>query len=413
MLREGSIRAEHIWKRFRADRRGKFLHDHFQRFRARMRGEMRNRWRWALRDVDLSASPGEAIGLFGVNGSGKTTLLKILTRVMYPYAGSVEVKGRVGALIDVRAGIHPELSGRENIFLYGSLLGLPRREVARRFDEVVAFSELEDAIDRQVKFYSSGMGARLGFAVAAFMEPDVLLVDEVLAVGDASFQQKCLDRMRTVLAQGTTLVFVSHDLLSLEATCTRGIWLHNGQVKADGPVRESLSLYRRAIEEHAELISGPEGIVRLNGVQITDGGDGLPRSHGPLQVRLSVESADPRAANVHFGVSEGPATPIFSLGRALQLKAGQTELRCSIARLPLPRGRFYVWVGVFDRANRVLLNWHPVRSFDVMGPKLDPPPRAVVRMAPVHVDATWEVESNNSGHPPETKRDQGLGRARS
>ena len=181
------------------------------------------RWRWALRDIDFDVAPGESVGLVGSNGSGKSTLLKILHRVMYPYAGSVEVVGRVGALIEVRSGIHPQLTGRENIVpVRLAPRAWPPTAVASRFDEIVAFAELEQAIDRQVKFYSSGMQMRLGFAVAAFLEPDVLLVDEVLAVGDAAFQQRCLDRMRYVLTQGTTLVLVSHDLAAVEATCARG-----------------------------------------------------------------------------------------------------------------------------------------------------------------------------------------------
>ena len=187
---DGTVTANRIWKRFRADRQRMLLRDEIQRLSARLRGEAGRGWRWALRDIDLAAQPGESVGLIGPNGSGKTTLLKILTRVMYPYAGSVEVAGRVSALIEVRAGIHPDLTGRENVFLFGSLLGLSRRDVAKRFDDIVTFAELEGAIDRQVKFYSSGMQMRLGFAVAGFLEPDVLLVDEVLAVGDTAFQQK-------------------------------------------------------------------------------------------------------------------------------------------------------------------------------------------------------------------------------
>src|SRR5688500_10689509 len=187
MSPEGTLVADRVWKRFHADRRYSQLRTEIQRLRERGR-RRRDDYRWALRDVDFRVAPGDSIALVGINGSGKSTLLKILTRVMYPYAGSLDVVGRVGALIEVRAGIHPELTGRENIHLYGTLLGLSRKEVASRFDEIVDFAQLEDAIDRQVKFYSSGMQMRLGFGVAAFLEPDVLLVDEVLAVGDSTFQ---------------------------------------------------------------------------------------------------------------------------------------------------------------------------------------------------------------------------------
>lgn len=390
MSPDGTIAARRVWKGFRADRRRTLLRDELERLADRVRGRTDARWRWALRDVDVVARPGESVGLVGANGSGKSTLLKILTRVMYPYAGSVEVSGRVGALIEVRAGIHPDLSGRENVYLYGSLLGLPRKQVARRFDAIVAFAELDEAIDRQLKYYSSGMQMRLGFAVAAFLEPSVLLVDEVLAVGDASFQQKCLDRMREVLAQGTTLVFVSHDLAAVEATCSRGVWLDQGVVQADGPVREVLGAYRQSIEEGAELSRRTTGIVNL--LKAHANGHGVSRTGKPFGVSLVVESPEPLPGRLYVGVSEGPATPIFLLRRDLQMAAGETEVRCTLPRLPLPRGRYYLWVGVMDLNGSDLLGWHPAARFDVAGPDLDEPPRGVVRLAPVHVESRWEVE---------------------
>ncbi len=389
----GTIVADHIWKRFRADRRRSRLRDELDRARARMRGESDRSWRWALRDVGFSTEPGESVGLVGVNGSGKSTLLKILSRVMYPYAGSLEVSGRVGALIEVSSGIHPELTGRENAYLFGSLLGLPRQRVADRFDEIVDFAEVGGAIDRQVKFYSSGMKMRLGFAVAAFLEPDVLLVDEVLAVGDASFQQRCLDRMRVVLAQGTTLVFVSHDLAAVEATCARGLWIQNGTLQIDGTVAEALGAYRRFIEESVQSPPTTGGPVRLVKLEVS-GEQGRPvRTQGPLEVRVVVEADKSRSCNLHLGVSEGPATPIFLVRRDLSLQASQEgEIRCSIARLPLPRGRFYLWIGVFEKGKDVL-PWHPAAHFDVEGPFLDKAPQAIVRLAPVHVETTWELDA--------------------
>ncbi|MGH9283633.1 MAG: ABC transporter ATP-binding protein, partial [Acidimicrobiales bacterium] len=324
MSPDGTVVVTHLWKRFKADRSRALLRDELQRLRARLGGGEAGAWRWVLRDVNFSVQPGEAVGVVGVNGSGKSTLLKILTQVMYPYAGTVEVVGRVGALIEVRAGIHPDLTGRENAYLFGTLLGLPRKEVVRRFDDIVAFAELEDAIDRQVKFYSSGMQMRLGFAVAAFLEPDVLLVDEVLAVGDATFQQKCLDRMRQVIAEGTTLVFVSHDLQSVEAACPRGVWLREGRIAADGPVKETLAAYREAIEAMAAAshLSGRARLVKAE----AKGVGGPARTQEPLEIRLVVESDDREPAVVHIGITEGTASPVFSVRRDLHLAGGQTEV---------------------------------------------------------------------------------------
>jgi ABC-type polysaccharide/polyol phosphate transport system ATPase subunit len=392
MLPSGSIAATHVWKRFHADRRRKLLRDQVHHLSARLRGGGGRGWRWALRDVDLVAAPGESVGLIGSNGSGKSTLLKILTRVMYPHTGSIQVVGRVGALIEVRAGIHPDLTGRENIQLYGTLLGLGRRQIRERFDEIVAFAELDDAIDRQLKFYSSGMQMRLGFAVAAFLEPDILLVDEVLAVGDASFQQRCLERMRAVLNQGTTLVFVSHDLAAVEAACNRGVWLHQGVVQFEGPVREVVNSYRQSIEAAAESTTQVTGELRLVKVEVSGPDGGTPKTQETLDVQLVVESPGARMGRLYLGISEGPATPIFVLRRDLLLAAGETRARCAIRSLPLPRGRFYLWVGMFEGGKRDPLPWHPATYFDVAGPSLDAAPRGIVRLAPVHVDAAWEVD---------------------
>jgi ABC-type polysaccharide/polyol phosphate transport system ATPase subunit len=392
-MRRGEVRAERVWKRFRADKRRMLLRDQLERVQKKLTHSGDDAgWRWALRDVDVVAQPGESLALVGANGSGKTTMLRLLARVMYPYAGSVQVSGRVGALIEVRAGIHPDLTGAENVYLYGSLLGVRRREVAKRFDDIVAFAELENAINRQVKFYSSGMQVRLGFAIAAFTEPDVLLVDEVLAVGDATFQQKCLDRMRAVLAQGTTVVFVSHDLQAVESICERAVWLRDGIVQADGKVREVLAGYRRTVEQAAE-ISGPAfGFMRVVKTELRGPDGGTPASQEPLEVKLVIESPEPKEAEIFLGVSEGTATPIFLVGRETLFPAGETEVRCTIPHLPLPRGRFYLWLGVFEQTGD-LLPWHPVSQFDVLGPELIETPRGVVRLSPIELASTWEVGS--------------------
>jgi len=391
MSRKGTVSAVRIWKRFAVDHRRRLLRDQIGGLSRGLRGGRDRDWRWALRDVTLRVEPGEAVGIVGANGSGKSTFLKILTQVMYPYAGRVEVHGRVAALIELRAGIHPDLSGRENVYLYGSLVGMRRAEVVRQFDDIVEFSELSEAIDRQVKFYSSGMQMRLAFSVAAILQPDVLLVDEVLAVGDAAFQQKCLDRMQTLLSQGTTLVFVSHDLAAVEAISSRGMWLQNGAVEVIGPVRDVLGAYRHRIEELASSSGQASGIVRLKETSIKAPDGAEIRTQDPLEVRFVVENPDPRSVRLYLGVSEGPATPIFVVRRDMHLGTGESKVQCTIRSLPLPRGRYYLWAGIFDVKGRELLPWHPAAEFDARGPDLDSPPRGVVRLAPVHVDATWRL----------------------
>lgn len=387
---EGSVEAHGLWKRFRADRQRMLLRDNVERLARRLRGSDIADWRWVLKDIDLSIAPGDAVGLIGSNGSGKSTLLKILTRVMFPYAGTLDVRGRVGALIEVRAGIHPDLTGRENVYLFGSLLGLTRREVASRFDAIVDFAELESAIDRQVKYYSSGMQMRLGFAVAAFLEPHILLVDEVLAVGDALFQQKCLDRIREVLQLGTTVVLVSHDLAAVSAVCSRGIWLDRGAVQVDGTIREAISAYRESIEVEAEARVERDEPVRLLKAEVT-GADQLGvATQQAVVVKLVCPSDYTGSAVLHLGVSEGTASPVFTVRREVQLAADDMTFNCVIERLPLPRGNYVLWAGVYDHDGQPLMAWHPATQFDVLGPDLDPPPRAVVLAAPIHVAHHWE-----------------------
>jgi lipopolysaccharide transport system ATP-binding protein len=198
---------------------------------------------WALKDVSLEVKEGEVLGLIGRNGAGKTTLLKILSRITKPTTGWAEIRGRVGSLLEVGTGFHPELTGRENTFLSGAILGMGKCEIERKFDEIVAFAELEQFIDTPVKHYSSGMYVRLAFAVAAHLEPEILFVDEVLAVGDAAFQKKCLGKMGNVSRQGRTIVFVSHNMTALQGLCTRVVWLNGGRVIEAGDPRRIIDKY--------------------------------------------------------------------------------------------------------------------------------------------------------------------------
>lgn len=198
---------------------------------------------WALRDADFDIAPGQNVGIIGLNGSGKSTLLKLLSRITAPTAGNVRICGRLGALLEVGTGFHQELTGRENVFLYGAILGMTRKEVAAKFDAIVDFSEIEAFIDTPVKRYSSGMYVRLAFAVAAHLDPDILLLDEVLAVGDFAFQRKCMEFTRRLEKNGATILFVSHNMFSIKAMCQRVIYLKKGEIVFDGPTDEGLDLY--------------------------------------------------------------------------------------------------------------------------------------------------------------------------
>ena len=393
MLPDGTIDAHRIWKRFRPDRTTTLLRYEVDRMRSRF-GRFELDWQWALRDVSLHAEPGSATGLVGNNGSGKSTLLKILTRVMYPYAGTVDVGGRVGALIEVRAGISPDLTGRENVNLYGTLLGLTRKQVASRFDEIVEFAQLEFAIDRQVKYYSTGMQMRLGFAVAAYLEPAVLLVDEVLAVGDAAFQQRCLERMRTVLDQGTTLVFVSHDLATVEAVCTDAMWLRNGVVAARGPVHDTLATYRRYIEETAELAPQTDGEIGVRKLTVAQADGQQPKTDESVEMVLLVESQRRLNGRILVGITEGTADPILAFhSDTASLVPGFNEVRLTIPRLPLPRGRYFVWANIDEHPTGNVFFWQPIGKFDVTGPDLPKLPAAVVRRSPIHLVGSFEMEA--------------------
>ena len=218
---------------------------------------------WALKDVNFEIKRGEVVGIIGRNGAGKSTLLKVLSRITEPSDGRVEIKGRVASLLEVGTGFHPELSGRENIFLNGAILGMTRAEIARKFDEIVDFSGVEKFLDTPVKRYSSGMYVRLAFAVAAHLEPEILIVDEVLAVGDAEFQKKCLGKMQDVAGQGRTVLFVSHNMAAIQAMCKSGILLHQGSVAAGGSVTDVMRTYADAAESASEFSRVKPQLQRL------------------------------------------------------------------------------------------------------------------------------------------------------
>jgi lipopolysaccharide transport system ATP-binding protein len=240
------------------------------------RGEDEAKILWALRDVSFSVDEGETLGLIGHNGAGKSTLLKILSRITKPTSGSATIHGRVGSLLEVGTGFHSELSGRENIYLNGAILGMKRAEIDKKFDEIVAFSEIEAFLDTPVKHYSTGMYMRLAFSVAAHLDPEVLIVDEVLAVGDVGFQKKCLRKMRSVGESGRTVIFVSHDMQSITRLCRRVIWLKGGELQADGEAKRVVSEYlHEQSQTGAERVWGADDapgndIVKLRQVRVRD-----------------------------------------------------------------------------------------------------------------------------------------------
>ena len=250
---------------------------------------------WALRDVSFEVREGEVVGIIGRNGAGKSTLLKVLSRITEPTRGQVVVRGRVGSLLEVGTGFHPELTGRENIYLNGAILGMKRAEIARKFDRIVAFAETERFLDTPVKHYSSGMYTRLAFAVAAHLNPEILVVDEVLAVGDASFQKKCLNKMEEVGSEGRTVLFVSHNIQAVTRLCPRSILLEQGRLAADGPTEEVVHTYLRtgagvsAERRWPELSAAPgNDIVRLRAVRVRND-NGQINSHIDIRHPVGLE----------------------------------------------------------------------------------------------------------------------------
>ncbi len=299
------VEADHVSKKFRMVReRNHSLKAAILRGRRVVAEDF-----WALRDVSLEVHEGETFGLIGENGSGKSTMLKCLTRILTPNEGSVRVEGKVSALLELGAGFHPELSGRENVFLNGAILGLPQSELKKRFDEIVDFAGVGAFIDEPVKNYSSGMYVRLGFSVAINVDPDVLFVDEVLAVGDEAFQRKCNDKFNELRNEGKTIVLVSHGLAGVENMCDRVAWFSHGHLMEVGPARDVVVAYSdsvqegRHIDEFGKLRWG-SGEARINGVMWLDPqGEAVSRLYSGRQAKL----------RLFYETAEAVARPVFSV----------------------------------------------------------------------------------------------------
>ncbi len=319
---------------------------------------------WALKDVSLEVREGEVLGLIGRNGAGKTTLLKILSRITRPTTGWAEIRGRVGSLLEVGTGFHPELTGRENTFLSGAILGMSKAEIERKFDEIVAFAELEKFIDTAVKHYSSGMYVRLAFAVAAHLEPEILLVDEVLAVGDINFQKKCLGKMGDVARAGRTVVLVSHQLNQIRRLCHRVIWIDAASVRQDGLTHQVVSAYESAMartdsnghsQDRGAIAKGR--FVRWEIVMPRGGDPFVLTDLEPVTVKFTVDIRQPIKMG-HYGVAlrNHEQRVIWAWAKEpLQLGIGECQLCHTFPMLPLRPGS-YTWLAtLYDEGE--LVDW--------------------------------------------------------
>lgn len=342
------------------------------------------KYHWALRDVSFELEKGQSLALVGPNGAGKSTILKLLAKITNPTSGKAEVNGQLSALIELGAGFHPDLTGRENIFLNGTILGLTYKDIQRRYDEIVAFSEIEEFIDTPVKRYSSGMTVRLGFAVASCIEPDILLVDEVLAVGDASFRQKCIERIKTLLNNGTSLIFVSHDMGLVRAVCERAIYIDHGQVQNTGTSGEIIDIYNQVLDrQRIEKMNRADGSADdvEGGVEVTKvealGADGEPvrEIYGdePLEIRVKYTAyRNIGKSNAIILIYRSDGLPCANMrsyldGYPMTIEKGMGEYSVRLDPLQLFGGTYYAitWIMNADDSDGIAYGaseWFEVRN---------------------------------------------------
>ncbi len=362
-MNEVAIQVHNLSKRYRINsvrQRYRTLRDEIadnvrSLFRRNGRSHQKEETFWALKDVSFEVKHGEVLGIIGSNGAGKSTLLKILSRITEPTQGRATIQGRVGSLLEVGTGFHGELSGRENIYLNGAMLGMKKAEIDRKFDEIVAFAEIEQFIDTPVKRYSSGMYIRLGFAVAAHLEPEILIVDEVLAVGDTAFQRKCLGKMEGMANQGRTVLFVSHNMVAMQALCSRGIYLSKGRIAADTPILEAITAYFADVRDGSlqplaeRTDRHGEGQLRFTDHWI-ENKDGLRIDNVIVgeDVRFCFAYRAPkplRCVHVAFNLYEQVGDPIVNcgtemVGQNFDIVSERGVFVCEIKRFPLRARRY-------------------------------------------------------------------------
>lgn len=336
---------------------------------------------WALKDINFEVMPGEVVGIIGRNGAGKSTLLKILSRITRPTKGRFSLNGRVGSLLEVGTGFHSELTGRENVFLNGAILGMSRKEIGSKFDEIVAFAETEKFLDTPVKHYSSGMTVRLAFAVAAHLEPEILIVDEVLAVGDALFQKKCLGKMSEISEAGRTVLFVSHDISAVNALCERAILLHEGSIAMSGPTREVAAYYldhANKLYSPITWIKFPEGKskeIELTAVTIAqrDAQTNIIDCREPFTVTIEYENKKAvRNSRFFLLVRNEKGEPLFTSSDydllsdvAIDRRPGKFVSTISLPGGLFKTGSYYGTVGADIKYERIIFAENDIFHFDV------------------------------------------------
>jgi len=369
---------------------------------------------WALKDVSFEIKRGEAVGIIGRNGAGKSTLLKILSRITEPSTGRVTIKGRVASLLEVGTGFHPELSGRENIYLNGTILGMTRKEIKHKFDEIVAFAEVEKYLDTPVKRYSSGMYVRLAFAVAAHLEPEILVVDEVLAVGDAAFQKKCLGKMGDVAREGRTVLFVSHNMAAIENLCVKTILIDNGSVVMQSNTTTTIQYYLETILpsmiEDIPLAERKDrsgnGTIRLISFHIEDvHGNKLMAARSGMDIVLvfgyqSRALEQLRDADIGFSIHDkGTLAVLYSsyVGQTFQTVPPKGEFRCLVAGLPLSKGLYTVGARVTVSGQEADWPLNPVGYLDIeVGDFYGTGREGFGASAPLLLTGQWTVQGLSS-----------------
>jgi lipopolysaccharide transport system ATP-binding protein len=376
-VRDIAVRVEGLSKRFRIGG-GVGVTQRLRRLWSRAPVPVDSEF-WALRDVSFELPRGEVLGIVGGNGAGKTTLLKILSRITEPTEGRAWILGRVASLLEVGTGFHPELSGRENIYLNGAILGMRRHEIERRFDEIVEFADVTAFLDTPVKRYSAGMRVRLAFSVAAHLEPEILVVDEVLAVGDAAFQRRCLDRMGDVTRQGRTVLFVSHDMNAVSSLCTRAVLLEGGRIAMAGEPDDVVQRHLALSVESAHVALGDRadragtGRLRLTGISISGGHSRGVRSGGPLDLTLDYESRDGESLRdvriaVVFLTASGSLLFVCDTdfeNASFEKLPGAGRIGLRIESLPLATGRYFVNACAIMPADDIVDFVRNAAAFDV------------------------------------------------